>query len=173
MTVPSVTIRPATPADLEAVAGIFAHYVTHTVITFEQTPPPAAAWRERLDELTALGLPFLVAVVDGDVAGYAYAGPWRPKPAYRRTVEDTIYLSPDLTGQGLGSALLDATLTRCAEAGIRQMIAVIADTGSDASTSLHQRFGFTHARLTGVGHKHGRSIDTVLMQRSLATAQNG
>jgi L-amino acid N-acyltransferase YncA len=161
-------IRPAVSEDLKVVAEIFTHYVVDTVITFEQIPPTVADWRQRFDDLTARGLPFLVADQSGEVAGYAYAAPWRPKPAYRHTVENSIYLDPDRTGQGLGGALLGALLDGCAEAGMRQMVAVIADTGSDASAALHRRFGFTDAgRLTGVGHKHGRWIDTVLMQRAL------
>jgi L-amino acid N-acyltransferase YncA len=168
VTAPQVTIRPAVQADLKAIAEVFAHYVSHTVTTFEETPPTVADWRKRLDDLTARGLPFLVADLNGDVAGYAYATPWRPKPAYRHTVENSIYLAPELTGRGLGSALLGALVDRCAQADMRQMIAVIADSGSRASVALHERFGFTHAgRLTGVGHKHGRWIDTVLMQRAL------
>ncbi len=135
MTVPAAIVRPAVPADLKAVSEIFTHYVTHTVITFEGTPPTATEWRQRFDDLTGRGLPFLVAELNGEVAGYAYAGPWRPKPAYRYTVEDSIYLAPDLTGRGVGSALLGAVLTGCVQAGMRQMIAVI-DTGSDASTAL-------------------------------------
>ncbi|MYZ37858.1 MULTISPECIES: GNAT family N-acetyltransferase, partial [unclassified Streptomyces] len=119
--------------------------------------------------LAGRGLPFLVAEVAGEVAGYAYAAPWRTKPAYRHTVEDTIYLAPGRTGRGLGGALLGALLTGCAEAGIRQVIAVLVDTGDDASAALHRRFGFIDAgRLTGVGNKHGRRLDTVLMQRELA-----
>ncbi|MEV4111595.1 N-acetyltransferase family protein [Nonomuraea sp. NPDC049695] len=174
MAVPDAVIRPAVPADLQAVAEIFAYYVSHTTITFEQTPPAVAEWQRRLDDLAGQGLPFLVAELDGDVAGYAYAGPWRPKPAYRHTVEDSIYLAPDQRGRGLGGALLDALLTRCARAGMRQMIAVIADTGSPASTALHKRFGFAHAgRLNSVGYKHGRWIDTTLMQRALTTDHNG
>ncbi|XVQ09454.1 N-acetyltransferase family protein [Spirillospora sp. CA-255316] len=176
MTLLETGIRPAAPADLEAVAEIFAHYVLHTTITFEQTPPTLARWRERLAALDGDGLPFLVADVGGEVAGYAYAAPWRPKPAYRHTVEDSIYLAPARTGRGLGGALLDALLAGCARAGVRQVIAVIADTGTDASAALHGRHGFVHAgRLTGVGYKHGRWIDTVLMQRTLPSAagENG
>jgi len=102
------------------------------------------------------------------VCGYAYATPWRPKPAYRYTVEDTVYISPAHTGRGLGRALLAALLTGCEQAGARQVIAVIADTGSDASAALHRRLGFTPAgRLRRVGYKHGRWIDTLLMQREL------
>jgi L-amino acid N-acyltransferase YncA len=171
--VPEAVIRPAVPADLKAVAEIFTYYVSQTVITFEQTPPTVAEWRQRLDDLVGRGLPFLVADLNGDVAGYAFAGLWRPKPAYRHTVEDSIYLAPDRTGRGLGGALLGALLTRCVQAGMRQMIAVIADTGSGASTALHRRFSFVDAgRLTSVGYKHGRSIDTVLMQRALSTGRH-
>jgi len=162
-------IRLAGPADTEPVAAIFAHYVATSVATFEESPPSAAHWRRRLDDLGRQGLPFLVAEADGGVRGFAYASPWRPKAAYRHTVEDTVYLSPGHTGRGLGSALLGRLLAGCAAAGARQVIAVIADTGSDASAALHRRFGFAEAgRLTGVGRKHGRWIDTVLMQRDLS-----
>jgi len=104
----------------------------------------------------------------GFVCGFAYASPWRPKSAYRHTVEDTVYLSPGCTGRGIGSALLSTLLAGCAAAGARQVIAVIADTGSDASAALHRRFGFTQAGLlSGVGRKHGLWIDTLLMQKEL------
>ena len=172
MTAANVVICPAAPADLERVAGIFAHYVRNTVVTFETAPPAAADWQRRLDDLAGLGLPFLVARTGGEVAGYAYAGPWRRQPAYRHTVEDSVYLAPGRTGQGLGRRLLGELLTRCGQAGARQVVAVIADAGADseASIALHRSFGFAHAgRLVGVGHKHGRWIDTVLMQRDLTT----
>lgn len=169
MTPTGATIRPAAHSDLKAVADIYAHYVLHTVTTFDGTARSAAAWERRLDELTGSGLPFLVAELSGAVAGFAYAGPWRPRPAYQYTVEDTIYLAPDATGRGLGTALLGSLITEAGRAGRRQMIAVIADTGSEASAALHRRFGFTDAgRLTAVGHKHGRWIDTLLMQRPLS-----
>ena len=162
------TVRAAVPADLGPVAAICAHYVTTTVTTFEEVPPSAADWERRLDDLAGRHLPFLVAEQDGAVCGYAYATPWRPKPAYRHTVEDTVYVSPVHTGLGLGSALLGALLAECERAGARQVIAVIADTGSDASAALHRRLGFTSAgRLRRVGYKHGQWIDTVLMQREL------
>ena len=166
---PAPVIRPAVPADAGAVATIFAHYVTASVATFEEVPPAPAAWRRRFSELAAAGLPFLIAEdEDGAVAGYAYASPWRPKPAYRHTVEDTVYISPGRTGRGLGRALLGALLAGCEQAGARQVIAVIADTGSDASVALHLRCGFTEAgRLAAVGYKHGRWVDTLLMQRAL------
>jgi phosphinothricin acetyltransferase len=156
------------PGDLTEVAGIYSHYVRETVITFDETAPSLADWEHKFDDLGARGLPFLVAEVDGEVAGFAYAGPYRPKPGYRHTVEDTIYLRPEHTGRGLGRALLGALLPRCAEAGARQVIAIIADTGNGASQALHRGFGYAEAgRLREVGFKHGRWIDTVFMQRAL------
>jgi phosphinothricin acetyltransferase len=161
-------VRGVRVGDLEAVAGIAAHYVLNSVATFAETPQTVAEWRERLDDLERRGLPFLVAEVDGEVAGYAYTGPWRPKPAYRYTVEDTIYLAPEHLGKGLGTALLGELVERAAKAGMRQMIAVIADAAGDGSVALHRRFGFVEAgRLDGVGHKHGQWIGTILMQRAL------
>jgi len=161
-------IRPAAEADLDAVAAIYTHYVTQTVVTFDEVPPTLADWRRRLADLSARDLPFLVATVGDEIAGYAYAGPWRPKPAYRHTVEDSIYLAPAHTGRGLGSALLAALLDACSRAPVQQVVAVIVDTGDDASAALHRRHGFTPAgRLAGVGHKHGRWLDTLLMQRAV------
>jgi L-amino acid N-acyltransferase YncA len=175
---PQPFVRAADPADAGQVAGIFAHYVATSVATFEEVAPAAADWRRRLGELTALNLPFLVAQAGGGadedaaVCGFAYASPWRPKPAYRHTVEDTVYLSPGCTGRGIGTALLGALLAGCAAAGARQVIAVIADTGSDASAALHRRLGFTEAgRLAAVGRKHGRWVDTVLMQKDLGSKE--
>jgi L-amino acid N-acyltransferase YncA len=164
-------VRQATAADAEAIAAIFAHYVTSSVVTFEETPPTAGQWRDRLAALAGSGLPVLVAELDATVAGYAYATPWRPKPAYRHTVEDTVYLAPESRGHGLGRLLLEELLEACAAAGARQVIAVIADTGDPASAALHRRCGFTDAgRLAEVGHKHGRWVDTILLQRPLAPA---
>jgi len=166
MSAEGALLRTATPADAEAIAAIFAHYVSSSVATFEETPPTADQWRARLAELAASGLPVLVAELDGAVAGFAYASPWRPKPAYRHTVEDTVYLAPHSRGRGLGRLLLDALLEACAAAGLRQVIAVIADTGDPASAALHYRCGFTEVgRLSEVGHKHGRWVDTLLLQR--------
>ena len=169
---PPPVVRAAGPADAGPVAAIFAHYVATSVATFEEVAPAAADWGRRLGELTALNLPFLVAHdgADGDAAvcGFAYASPWRPKPAYRHTVEDTVYLSPGCTGRGIGTALLGALLAGCTTAGARQVIAVIADTGSDASAALHRRLGFAEVgKLPQVGFKFGRWVDTVLMQKDL------
>ena len=117
-----------------------------------------------------LGLPFLVAKAGGEVAGYAYACPWRAKPAYRRTVEDSVYLAPDRLGQGLGRSLLAALLAGCTEAGVRQVVAVIADTGGDASVALHRSLGFAHAGRRWPRAQARQWIDTVLMQRDLTGA---
>ena len=174
MSAAEFTVRAARPADLGQIGAIHAHYVRTTVATFEEVPLTAAHWRHRLEDLAGRNLPFLVAESEAAVGGYAYAAPWRPKPAYRYTVEDTVYVSPAHTGRGIGSALLGALLAGCERAGARQVIAVIADTGSDASVALHRRFGFAQAgRLSGVGRKHGRWIDTVLMQRQLGPTGPG
>ncbi|MEV0231688.1 N-acetyltransferase family protein [Nonomuraea sp. NPDC050786] len=165
-------LRDVAEADLPAVADIYAHYVTGSVATFDETPPGLDAWRAKADGIVGAGLPFLVAEVDGAVAGYAYVSQYRPKPAYRHTVEDSIYLAPGLTGRGLGKLLLGELIRRAAETPARQMIAVIADFGDPASARLHKGFGFEEAgRLRAVGFKHGRWVDTVLLQ--LALDQNG
>jgi phosphinothricin acetyltransferase len=164
----STLVRAAAPTDLAAVAGIFAWYAEHTVATFEETPWAGREWTELFVRLKGLGLPFLVAEADGEIAGYAYASPWRGKPAYRHTVEDSVFVARGRTGRGLGKLLLGQLLDACAESGTRQMIAVIADTGEPQSAALHEASGFTAAgRLKGVGYKHGRWIDTLLMQRPI------
>jgi L-amino acid N-acyltransferase YncA len=171
---PGTIIRSAAPGDLDAIAAIFSHYVTTSVVTFEITPPTAEYWRRTRDDLAARGLPFMVCECAGRVVGFAYAAPWRTKPAYRYTVESTIYLAPDHTGRGLGRQLLRALQRHCALAGVEQMIAVIVDSGDPASTALHRACGFTDAgRLRNVGRKHGRLLDTVLMQCDLSTESAG
>lgn len=162
-------IRPATPADLAAIAEIYAHYVLTSVATFETEPPEADEWRRRFDAITGGALPFLVVEREGTIAGYAYCAPWKTRPAYARTVEDSVYVAPWAVGRGCGSELLAALLDGCGAAGIREVIAVIADSGDPASVELHHRFGFTDAgRLQRVGYKHERYIGTFLLQRSLA-----
>ncbi len=148
--------------------GIFGWYAEHSVATFEEAPRTEASWTELRDELQGLGLPFLVAEADGVLAGYAYAGPWRRKPAYRTTVEDSIFIAPGKAGLGIGKQLLNELITASAEAGARQMIAVIAVDDTDASVRLHSSCGFNEAgRLADVGYKHGRWISTLFMQRAL------
>ncbi|MFE5337744.1 GNAT family N-acetyltransferase [Isoptericola sp. NPDC056573] len=163
-------VRAAVVGDLPAVAAILEPYVTGTAVTFDEQAPDVAAWRQRLVDLDARGLPFLVAEVDGAVVGYAYAAPWRPKAAYRYTVEDTIYLAPAAQGRGVGSLLMTALLEACTRAGVRQVVAVVADDPAAAgSLPLHRRFGFEVAGvLRDVGVKHGRSVSTTLLQRTLA-----
>jgi phosphinothricin acetyltransferase len=161
-------VRPVTVADLDAVAAIFAWYVEHTVTTFEETPRPVREWDELRVLLSDLGLPFLVAESDDGIAGYAYASPWRRKSGYRHTVENSVFVAHHLTGQGIGRLLLTELLSSCSASGARQVIAVIADSDDPASAALHAALGFTEAgRLAQVGYKHGRSIDTLLMQRWL------
>ncbi|MBK1784811.1 N-acetyltransferase [Prauserella sp. ASG 168] len=161
-------LRDASTADLPAIAEIYAHYVRDSVATFEFDAPDAAEWQRRFTAITEAGLPFLVAESDGRVAGYAYCGPWKTRPAYRHTVEDSIYLAPWALGRGLGGALLDELLDRCTRSGLREVIAVITDSGDESSAELHRRRGFAEVgRLRQVGDKHGRLLDTVLFQRSL------
>jgi L-amino acid N-acyltransferase YncA len=164
----NVRLRPATTADLGAVAEIFGWYVQHTVTTFEETSPAVQEWDELRVLLDGLELPFLVAEADSGIAGYAYASPWRRKAAYRYTVEDSVFVAHDLAGRGTGRLLLGGLLSSCSARGARQVIAVIAGSDDPASTALHTAFGFVEAgRLEHVGYKHGRWINTLLMQRSL------
>lgn len=162
-------MRPCRPADLAAVAAIYAPEVLHGIATFEQDPPGEAEWRRRFRAIAAAGLPFLVAERAGDVIGYAHCSPWKPRAAYAATVEDSVYVASAARGGGAGSALLQALLEACAAAGKREVIAVIAAGEDSPSMALHRRFGFVEAgRLRAVGYKHGRHLDTILMQRSLA-----
>jgi L-amino acid N-acyltransferase YncA len=159
------TIAEAAEADAEGIAAVFAPYVTDSIVTFETTPPTADQWRAKIRESA---WPFLVLADEGEVFGYALAAPWRPKPAYRHSVETTIYLAPSATGRGYGRRLLAELLKRCGEAGAHQAIAVIVDSGSPASRNLHRAAGFTDAGvLRRVGFKQDRWLDTVLMQRAL------
>jgi L-amino acid N-acyltransferase YncA len=162
------TIRPASPADLAAITEIYTHYVTETTVTFELRAPDRREWSARYWAIAETGLPFLVAEWDGRIAGYAYCARWKARQAYRRTGESSIYVAPWAVGRGLGTALLTELLDVCTAAGIRELVAVVVDTGDPASLRLHQRHGFTEAgRLRRVGYKHDRWLDTVLLQRSL------
>jgi L-amino acid N-acyltransferase YncA len=165
-----VAIRPAVTDDLDAIAEIYAHHVLTSVATFELTPPNADEWRRRFDDVAERELPFVTASLDGKVAGYGYCAPWKPRPAYRHTVEDSVYLAPSAVGLGIGGMLLDTLLTECGRIRVRQVIAVIVDTaGAAASLALHRNRGFIDAgRLTSVGYKHGLWLDTMLLQRSMA-----
>ncbi len=166
----TLAIRPATPADIPAIAAIYSHAVLHGTASWEIEPPDEAEMLRRFEAVLAGGYPYLAATRDGDVLGYAYAGAYRPRPAYRATVENSIYIAPTAQGLGLGSLLLAALIASCTERGFRQMIAVIGDgTGASlGSRRLHEKAGF---RLIGVaervGFKHGRWLDQMLMQKEL------
>lgn len=162
------TLREAQPADLAAVRRIYAHHVLNGLASFELEPPDEAEMRRRREAVAERGLPFLVAELRGEVRGFAYAGPYRARPAYRFTVEDSVYVAPDALGHGLGRALLGELIRRCGALGFRQMVAVIGDSGNRASIRLHEALGFSHAGLLrSVGFKFGRWVDSVLMQRGL------
>lgn len=161
-------IRDATEADLPAIQAIYAHHVLTGVASFEETPPSVADLHTRLASVRSHGLPYMVAEIDGEVAGYCYATPYRPRAAYRNTIEDSIYVSDAYRGRGLGRILLEALIERCETGPWRQMVAVIADGGSGGSLSLHKQLGFElTGTLKAVGFKHGRWLDTTLMQRTL------
>lgn len=162
------TIRPATAADIPAITAIYAFEVREKTASFELTPPGEAEITRRFTAITGGGLPYLVAEADGRIAGYAYAGPYRPRPAYRYTLENSVYLDPAFYRRGIGSALLRELIARCAALGYRQMIAVIGDSANAASIGLHRSAGFamigTHPN---VGFKFGRWLDSVQMQLTL------
>ncbi len=165
---PELRVRDAEPADLAAVQAIYAYHVETGIASFEETPPDRAEMERRWRTVREAGLPFLVAECKGEVIGFACCGPYRPRPGYRFTVEDTIYVAPDRTHRGIGRALLEALIDRCASASVRQMIAVIGDSDNLASIRLHERLGFRVVGvLRNVGFKHGRWVDSVLMQRSI------
>jgi L-amino acid N-acyltransferase YncA len=164
----SFAVRDAVPADFGRIAEIYAHHVKTGFGTFEEEPPSRDEMHERFARIAALGLPYLVAEEGGTVMGYAYAGPYRPRSAYRFTVEDSVYVAPDAQRRGLGVALLGGVVERCAAAGMTQIVAVIGDSGNRASIRVHAKCGFTQiGTLRNVGFKAGRWVDTVIMQRGL------
>ena len=153
--------------DVARITAIYAHHVLHGTATFDIEPPDEAYMAEKLTGLQQRGCPFLVAEVDGTVIGYAYAAPFRDRAAYAGTCEDSIYIDPNHVGRGVGKALLAAVTDAAAASGFVQMIAVIGG-GEPASVALHAALGFRHAgRLEAVGHKFGRWLDIVMMQRGL------
>ena len=165
---PDLTIRPAAIADLPAITAIYDHAVRTGTATFELDPPDLAEMTRRYRALTESRSPYLVAMLDGVVGGYAYAGSYRPRPAYRFTVEDSIYLAPESQRRGVGTALLHELIARSVAQGYRQMIAVIGDSANTGSIALHTRAGFTMVGThPNVGFKFGRWLDSVLMQRGL------
>jgi phosphinothricin acetyltransferase len=161
-------IRPAAAADLPFITGIYEHAVRYGTATFELIPPDLAEMTRRFGVLSDGGFPYFVAALAGRVIGYAYAGPYRPRPAYRFTVENSVYLQPAIHRRGIGLQLLQRLIAESEARGYRQMIAVIGDSANAGSIGVHTRCGFqmigTHP---GVGFKFGRWLDTVMMQRAL------
>ena len=164
----NATIRPASPRDIPAIARIYADAVRHGTATFEIEPPDEAEMARRQQSLLAKGYPYLVGELAGVVAGYAYAGPYHARPAYRWSVENSIYVATEFHRKGLGTLLMARLIAESQTRGLRQMIAVIGDSANTASIALHAAAGF---RLVGtlqsVGFKHGCWLDTVVMQRAL------
>jgi L-amino acid N-acyltransferase YncA len=168
-----VQIRCATDADVNAITSIYAHHVNTGCATFEIEAPGIAEMKSRMSAIQGSGLPYLVAHLDSLVIGYAYAGLYRVRPAYRFTVEDSIYVHRDYTGHGVGRTLLSKVIARCEARNCRQMVAIIGDSANVASIRLHASFGFRHVGvLHDVGYKFNRWVDSVIMQRPLGPAAN-
>ena len=164
----AVSIRPATPADVPAITRIYAHAVKHGTASFELEPPDEAEMARRQRTLLDGGYPYIVAEIDDALAGYAYAGPYRPRPAYRFSVEDSIYVDPSAQHRGVGRVLLQHLIEECERRGFRQMIAVIGDSAQAPSIELHRALGFRMiGAVENVGYKFGRWLDSVNMQRAL------
>jgi len=167
------TVRAAVQDDLPAIQAIYAHHVRHGTGTFEEIPPDLEDMAARFAAVAQHSLPWLVAELDGRIAGYAYAAPFRPRSAYRFTVEDSIYVAPDAQRMGVGFVLLSALVLACEARGLRRLLAVIGDSQNLASITLHQRCGFSHQGvLTGVGLKFGRWLDVVLMEHRFAVTND-
>jgi L-amino acid N-acyltransferase YncA len=163
-----VIVRDAAPKDAPGLAEVYAPHVLHGFGTFEETPPSAHEMAQRLEEVRARGLPWLVAEEEGALLGYAYAAPYRLRSAYRFTVEDSVYVAADGQGRGVGKALLAELIARCEALGLRQMMAVIGDSANAPSIALHRAAGFEMCgTASAVGYKAGRWLDIVWMQRAL------
>lgn len=162
------TIRDATADDIPQIQQIYAHHVLYSTATFEEVPPTVQEMEQRMQRVREQHLPWLVAEQDGRILGYCYAGPYRPRPAYRYTIEDSIYLAEGESGKGIGQLLLGSLLERCEQGPWRQMIAVIAGTQNESSIILHRKLGFAHVGTQPqTGYKFGQWIDVVFMQRAL------
>ena len=162
------TIRPCLDADVPAITAIYAHHVETGTASFETVPPDEVEMRRRRDVLVKNRYPYFVAELGDEVCGYAYAGPYRTRPAYRHSVEDSVYVARSAQRRGVGRALLDAVIRACADQGFRQMVAIIGDSSQTASIGLHRAMGFEMVgTLRNVGYKHGRWLDSVFMQLAL------
>jgi phosphinothricin acetyltransferase len=169
----AMSIRAAVAGDIAAIQAIYAHHVAHGLASFETTPPTRTEMAARWQAIVGAHLPYLVIEDGGAVAGFAYAGPYRTRPAYRHTLEDSIYLAPSAAGRGLGRALLARLVDECAQRGARQLIAVIGDSANAASMAVHRACGFRQIGvLEAVGWKFGRWVDSVIMQRALGAGRD-
>ena len=165
----SVNLRSAEAKDCFAICEIYNFYIKNSVVTFDEQTMEASHWEEKLTYLNKQKLPFIVAETDnGEILGFAYVAPWRQKSAYRTTVEDTIYLRAAATGKRVGTKLLEELLALSQQAGVKEVVAVISDSGADSSVRLHEQFGFKkQGHLAKVGFKFDRWLGTILMQKSL------
>ena len=164
-----ISIRSATDQDLSAMVEIYNYYIQNSVVTFDLDQMTLEDWSSKYKWINDLGLPFIVAeTATNQIIGFAYVAPWRQKAAFKRTVEDSIYLRPAAIGKRVGTKLLEELLDRAKAAGVKEVVAVISDKGAESSIALHERFGFRHqGHLGKVGFKFGRWLGTVLMQKSL------
>lgn len=170
----TLTITDASIEDMAAIQQIYAHHVLYGLASFEETPPTLEEMQQRRNSILAAGLPWLVAKFDGRVVGYCYASTYRPRPAYRYTIEDSVYIAEGMQGQGIGKALLSSLITRCERGPWRQMLATVGNAAGNAgSLALHHKLGFTSiGTLSGVGFKFGGWLDTHIMQRPLNDGSN-
>jgi phosphinothricin acetyltransferase len=170
---PALLIRPSLDADLASITRIYAHHVKHGTGSFEWEAPDLAEMTRRRTDVLAKGLPFLVASRAAEVLGFAYAGNFRPRPAFRFMAEDSVYIHAEHAGQGLGRALLTELMRHCEALGIRQMLAVIGDSANTGSIGLHRSLGFEHTGiLKASGWKHGQWLDTVFMQKAMGAGDS-
>ncbi len=168
----AIRIRDVSDQDILAIQGIYAHHVLHGLASWEETPPDAAEMTARCHAILADRYPYLVAEKDGQIVGYAYASKYRPRPAYRHTVENSVYVDADTHGKGIGAKLLDELISRCTALGLRRMVAIIGDSYNMPSIRLHERAGFEHVgTIPACGFKHGLWLDQVIMQRALGPGE--
>jgi L-amino acid N-acyltransferase YncA len=168
VTMSNISIRPARPSDIPTITRIYTHAVMHGTASFELEPPDETEMIRRMRAIFDGKFPYIVAEIDGVVAGYAYASLYRTRPAYRFTVENSVYVAPDMQRRGIGKVLLQALIDACTALGFRQMIAVIGDSNQAASIGVHRACGFTDSgNLRSIGWKFGRWLDTPLMQLAL------
>ncbi len=168
----AIIARDATEADMPAIQEIYRHHVLFGLASFEETPPDVAEMAARREAVLSSGLPYLAAEIDGRVLGYCYATAYRPRPAYRYTIEDSVYVADGFSGRGIGAALLENLIERCEAGPWRQMIAIVGNSGNAGSIALHRRLGFRHVGTFGaIGFKLGGWVDTLLMQRALGAGE--